>query len=213
MGPLEFVPLDDKDLESVQQTRCFSQPIPLQQDCFSENDISKVLDRILIKLNDERADDVPEIREMDKRGYLSAFTVKENDAVVAFYTLSACHIEVPSQLVDSSKAGDIGNFFPGAKIHFLLVKYSEQSKGIGSAVIDHVKECLRGINNQMAIRFLVVDALGTNQALKFYHKHKFRPLDEDYEEYLKKDNPVECMEVDGIGCPESIHMLYDLWDE
>ncbi|MBR6124416.1 GNAT family N-acetyltransferase [Candidatus Saccharibacteria bacterium] len=212
MGSLEFVPLDDKDLELVQQTRCFSQPTPLQQDCFSENDISKVLDRILIKLNDEREDDVPEIIEMDKRGYLSAFTVKEHGSVVAFYTLSACHVEVPSQLVVASKAGDIENFFPGAKIHFLLVKHSEQSKGIGSNIINHVKNALCDID-QMAIRFLVVDALSTNQALKFYNKHNFRPLDDVYEEYLKKDNPIDCMDVDGVDYPESIHMLYDLWEE
>jgi len=68
--------------------------------------------------------------------------------------------------------------FPAVKVGRFAVHKDYQGKGLGRLLMDYVKGYFLD-NNKTGCRFIIVDAVKTRQALKFYEKNGFIPLVEE----------------------------------
>mgnify|MGYP002909177134 CR=1 FL=1 len=71
-----------------------------------------------------------------------------------------------------------GRTYPAVLIGRLGVSSSYQGKQyrIGAQIMDFIKSWFDGVDNKTGCRFILVDAVNTEHALKYYSRNGFRPL-------------------------------------
>lgn len=107
------------------------------------------------------------------------YVVKEDDKVIAFFSLSNDAIKkqaigstIYERVVNLLPAQKRYSTMPAVKIGRLATDVSCQSKGVGSEILDYLKYSF--INkNKTGCRFLLVDAYNNERTIKFYQKNGF----------------------------------------
>lgn len=114
--------------------------------------------------------------------------LKENPKIiVAAFTLSNDSIRMTNKLNEESK-NDFLRYanlenkrlrrFPSVLIGRLATNKAFAGKGIGSAVMDFIKERIR-YGSQTGCRFIIVDAFNSEPTIHYYLKNNFKFLVED----------------------------------
>ncbi len=105
---------------------------------------------------------------------------------VAFFTLAASTSKVPGKFHVQGK--DLNwEHYPSIQIDYLFVDKELQHNGIGSYVIDWVKlEARKRCCNFESYRYLILNAIKTEQAIRFYKKKGFLFSDEADEEEIEQ---------------------------
>ena len=77
--------------------------------------------------------------------------------------------------------------FPAVKIGRLAVHKDFQKIGIGTIILDRIKDWFTDGENKTGCRFIVVDALNNAETINFYRKNKFKFLlgDDDKDEHTR----------------------------
>jgi GNAT superfamily N-acetyltransferase len=94
-----------------------------------------------------------------------------NDAVVAYYGLAA-HVIEREKLSNRLARGNPERI-PAMLLARLALDRSIQGSGLGSVLLAEALEKILAASQNVAVRFVVVDAID-EQAAKFYQKHGFR---------------------------------------
>ena len=130
--------------------------------------------------------------------------------VVAAFTLSNDSIRITNKLNDESKKSFLDftdlqgkrlRRFPAVLIGRLATNKKFAGKGIGTAVMDLIKNWFR-YNNKTGCRFIIVDAYNSDCTIHYYQKNGFK--------YLVEDERFEAkyMEI-GVGrLPLNTRLMY-----
>ena len=99
-----------------------------------------------------------------------------------------------------------GMNFPAVLIGRLGVSSEFRGKGmgIGSQILDFVKDWFRSFDNKTGCRFIVVDAYNNEKTLHFYEKNGFKPL------YKTEHEERSFLELDADEALETRFMFFDL---
>lgn len=144
------------------------------------------------------------------------FCLRENPTIiVAALTLSNDSIRMTNKLQEDAKrsflestdlSGKPMRRFPAVLIGRLATNEQFAGKGIGTAVMDFIKNWFR-YNNKTGCRFIIVDALNNDATLHYYQKNDFN--------FLVPDERLEAKYM-GIGVgrlPLNTRLMYfDLLD-
>ena len=107
--------------------------------------------------------------------------------IVAAFTVSNDSIRITNKLNEEAKLMFLKQSeleekhlrrFPAVLIGRLATNSSFAGRGIGTAVMDFIKNWFR-FDNKTGCRFIIVDALASDSTLHFYRKNDFRFLVED----------------------------------
>ena len=111
-----------------------------------------------------------------------------NDSIKALYVESSTRNRLQRKISNPKR----GRSYPAVLIGRLGVSNSLKGKGlgIGSQIINFLKDWFRSTENKTGCRFLVVDAYNTPNTLHFYEKNGFKPLfkQEDEERHFFRLN-------------------------
>lgn len=198
-----IVPVTESIFQSIDARGYFS--------CAKVSDIQKLFDyswnfdRLILRASDGSR----ELLEMQKSGSFNVFACfdMENQIPIAFFTLAASCLSVPAWY----RTGQVPmnwDSFPCIQIDYLFVDMNLRHCGIGSYVLNWVKEkaCNRCLEFE-AYRFIYLNAIKTEQAISFYKKNDFTFADSDDE------LDIEQSLNDGTFCDDKemvVPMFFDL---
>lgn len=104
----------------------------------------------------------------------------ENGQAIGFFSISndAIRRELITgsafkRLCDRVPRGKQYSGMPAVKIGRIGVSVNFQKQGIGTELLDFIKEWFTDGNNKTGCRFIVVDALNNDKAIGFYRKNGF----------------------------------------
>ena len=104
------------------------------------------------------------------------------------------------------------NRYPGILIGRIAVNERYSRKGIGSEVLDFLKEWFADVSYPSGCRFIIVDAVNDTETLRFYHKNDFVFLfssEQQEEAYTSRPDKDE---RDNRNPSRTRIMYYDLLD-
>lgn len=113
----------------------------------------------------------------------------EDDKVTAYFSMSNDSISrtEANKKAYSRAARKVPNAkrvttLPAVKIGRLAVHKDYTGRGIGSVILNKIKDWFIDGNNKTGCRFIVVDALNNKKAINFYKKNEFKFLLGDIDE-------------------------------
>ena len=98
------------------------------------------------------------------------------------------------------------NRYPGILVGRIGVNVEFSRKGVGSSILDFVKEWFADESNKSGCRFVIVDAVNTKEVLSFYQKNSFRFLFTTEEQEDLYTNPPKTEEEKLLRLQMPIHL-------
>lgn len=141
---------------------------------------------------------------MELLGKTYLFTLKSDESkVVCAFTLANDSIKTP--LLSSNAKRRINKkisrskqmkSYPALLIGRLGVHQEYKKQGIGTEVMNFIKDWFFDVHNKTGCRFIVVDAYNTTEAISYYNKNGFDPVykseaEEKSAYNLRKDEPLK----------------------
>ncbi|MCQ2109143.1 MAG: GNAT family N-acetyltransferase [Fibrobacter sp.] len=200
---LQIEPVNENTFKTIDVRGCFSSP--KVNDFQSLFDCSWNFDRLVLKSSEGNR----ELLNLQKSGSFNAFACidAENESPIAFFTLAASTLCVPAQY---RKGKDPASWdsFPSIQIDYLFVDMDLRKCGVGSFILNWIKKQSLDRRFQFeAFRFIYLNSIKTEQAIRFYKKNDFVFADCDDE------LDIEQALNDGTFCDDKemvVPMFFDL---
>lgn len=170
-----IVPVSESIFQKIDERGCFTNEKMSTQELY---DCSWNFDRLLLRRSEN---EVRPLIDMQNDGALNAYACidTEKDYPVAFFTLAATSLNVPPEFRETGKDLNWDNY-PSIQIDYLFVDKDLQHHGVGSYILSWIKLTAKQRRYEFeAYRFLFLNAIMTEQAIRFYKKNDFIIAEED----------------------------------